>query len=84
MGKSYLLNTVVLSSLSPEVTWLYTVGMCSWKGCGFGAVLSEPRRGTHSIHDSGGGGSNIFFWVHNLHARIFMGRIRKIPIFIQI
>ena len=29
-----------------------------------------PRGGTRSIHD---GGSDVFFWVENLHARYFFG-----------
>ena len=56
VGKSYPPNTsTVLSSLSPGGIIPYmAIGMCSCEGCGFGAVLSEPRRGTHSIHDWGG------------------------------
>ena len=33
---------------------------------------SQGGGGTRSIHD-GGGGSDVFFWVENLHARYFFG-----------
>ena len=32
-----------------------------------------PRGGTRSIHY--GGGSDVFFWVENLHARYFLGQV---------
>ena len=37
--------------------------------------------GTRSIHD--GGGSDVFFWVENLHARYFFGVKRSVTYYFR-
>ena len=41
----------------------------------YNASIVNTQGGTRSIHDGGGGGgeSDVFFWVENLHARYFFG-----------